>query len=194
MASKGQEMMIADGLPASFAVPQELRDRSWKGRKLTALKFIDAAPKEDPAAKQLRREIEAAAKKKQAERFARLNEAKQTRAKQAHQPEGTDDMAKTTTKKTANAPRTPAAKSIAGHKAAKKATNARQQVRATVAVQDVADFIARPGGASMAELVEKFGMDAHPMRTKIFNVRHTLGYTVEIKDGRYVVTKLPKGK
>lgn len=44
--------------------------------------------------------------------------------------------------------------------------------------QKIADFMARPQGASMAELEKEFGIDAHPMRSKIFAARHDLGYTV----------------
>lgn len=72
---------------------------------------------------------------------------------------------------------------------------------APVPALDVANFMARPvghkdaplGGASMAELVEKFGIEAHPMRAKIHYVRHKLGWTVETKEGRYFATA-PKAK
>jgi hypothetical protein len=43
-----------------------------------------------------------------------------------------------------------------------------------------------PEGASMAELVEKFGIEAHPMRAKVHYVRHSMpGWSVETRDGRY---------
>lgn len=53
----------------------------------------------------------------------------------------------------------------------------------------VAKFMARPNGASMDELVAEFGIEAHPMRAKIHYIRHKLGWTVEIKDGRYHATE-----
>lgn len=93
--------------------------------------------------------------------------------------------------KTKTAPkRKPAAKIIKA-KAPKKAA-ASKKARAPVPALDVAAFICRHaskdnplGGASMAELEKKFGIDAHPMRAKIFYVKHTLGYDIESKDGRY---------
>jgi hypothetical protein len=58
----------------------------------------------------------------------------------------------------------------------------------TVPALDVADFMARDGGASMDELVKQFGIEAHPMRAKIHYVRHKLGWNVETIDGRYYAT------
>jgi predicted trehalose synthase len=59
----------------------------------------------------------------------------------------------------------------------------------TVPALDVANFMAREGGASMAELVEKFGIDAHPMRAKVHYIRNQIdGWSVETKDGRYYAT------
>lgn len=80
---------------------------------------------------------------------------------------------------------------------AKKAARGRKGVPAI----DVARFMARPadgtkgfaGGASMAELTKKFGIESHPMRAKIFYVRHTLGWKVDTLDGRYFATE-PKAK
>lgn len=44
----------------------------------------------------------------------------------------------------------------------------------------VATFIAAsPTGVSMAELEAKFGIEAHPMRSKIFAARHDLGFTID---------------
>jgi len=50
---------------------------------------------------------------------------------------------------------------------------------------DVGAMICREGGASMAELEAKFGIDSHPMRAKIHYLKHKLGYKIEAKDGRY---------
>ena len=85
-------------------------------------------------------------------------------------------------KKTA-AKRKPAAKKTP-KAAAPKTASGKKGVPAT----DIAAFICRDGGASMAELVAEFGIEAHPMRAKIHYVRHKLGYGVETKDGRYVGT------
>lgn len=68
--------------------------------------------------------------------------------------------------------------------AAKKAKAPKKGVPAT----EVADFICRAGGASMAELEKKFGIEAHPMRAKIFYAKHELGYAIENADGRYTGT------
>ena len=73
--------------------------------------------------------------------------------------------------------------------AKKKAPPAAKKPKASgkkgVSAQDVADFICQPGGASMAELEAKFGIDAHPMRAKIYYIRNTLEIAIESKDGRY---------
>jgi hypothetical protein len=52
----------------------------------------------------------------------------------------------------------------------------------------IAEFMARPEGASMDELVEEFGIKAHPMRAKVFYVKHNMGWKVERVDGRYHAT------
>lgn len=154
--------MIEDGLPMAFVLPQAIRDRAWVGRKVKALRFAEERPKEDPEAKKLRREIEAAAKKKQAERFARLNEEKQLRAKQAHKPEGTDDMtktatqqetamSKTNTKKTSKADQVAARRTrraaVKGPKAAggKKAAKAKARTPAAAKAASDAPKAIRPG-------------------------------------------------
>lgn len=77
----------------------------------------------------------------------------------------------------------PAAKKAAPKKkAAAKKPAARE---GTVSAMEIGDFICRPEGASMAELVAQFGIEAHPMRAKIHRCRHDLGYTIETVDGRY---------
>lgn len=43
----------------------------------------------------------------------------------------------------------------------------------------VGTFIARKGGASMAELEKAFKMDAHPLRAKIHDARHKLGFKID---------------
>lgn len=84
-------------------------------------------------------------------------------------------------------------------KAAKKAAPKKSKptaAKTTVPAIEIAAFMARPvgatpgspGGASMADLVAEFGIEAHPMRAKIHYVRHKLGWAVEIKDGRYHAT------
>lgn len=67
---------------------------------------------------------------------------------------------------------------------AKKPTAA----KTTIPALEVAAFVCRDGGASMAELEKEFGIDAHPMRAKIHYVRHKLGYGVETREGRYYGT------
>lgn len=54
----------------------------------------------------------------------------------------------------------------------------------------VAEFICAggAGGVAMADLEKKFGIEAHPMRSKIHAARHELGYAIEFdaKAKRYV--------
>lgn len=54
----------------------------------------------------------------------------------------------------------------------------------------VGNFIVAGGtdGVTMAQLVEKFDMEAHPMRSKIFTARHTLKFNIkhDDKNGRYI--------
>lgn len=81
------------------------------------------------------------------------------------------------------------AKGKSANASTSKAKAADARVRSTekrsVPAKDVADFICRVGGASMAELEAKFGIDAHPMRAKIYYIRNTLKIDVTVKDGRY---------
>lgn len=79
-------------------------------------------------------------------------------------------------------------KTKAAHKPKAKRKPAARKTNGGTPAQLIADHMARDGGASMDELVKKFGIEAHPMRSKIFFVRHTLGYDVEHKDGRYHAT------
>lgn len=75
-------------------------------------------------------------------------------------------------------------------RAAAKAPARRKPARSPVSAKDVAEFICRDGGASMAELTEKFGIEAHPMRAKIHYARHELSYAIaEPVDGRYTGTR-----
>jgi hypothetical protein len=43
----------------------------------------------------------------------------------------------------------------------------------------IAEFIVASGGATMAQLEEKFGIKAHPMRSKLFSARHDFGYAID---------------
>lgn len=92
----------------------------------------------------------------------------------------TETVSKTATKRKA---KTKSAKKASTERRKRPARAASQ--RSGVSGQAVADFMARKNGASMEELVKQFKIDAHPMRAKVFFVRHTLGYSVEHKDGRY---------
>jgi hypothetical protein len=92
-----------------------------------------------------------------------------------------NDVTKKPTK-VPKAKRAPKKRTVPKLAAAAKKTAAPRQ---TVSAQAVADFVSRPGGASMEELTKKFGIEAHPMRAKIYNVRHALGYAVEVREGRY---------
>lgn len=86
--------------------------------------------------------------------------------------------------------KTPAAKAPANAKT-KRARDAGVD-RSPLAV---GTFIARAGGASMADLEKQFKMDAHPMRAKIHSARHQLGFAInyDAEKGRYFGTE-PKHK
>jgi hypothetical protein len=85
----GQRLMVEDGLPLGAIVPAVERSAAWKGRKLTSLlrDVKEPAKNEDPATKALRKEIEAAASRNKAERFARLNELRAQKENQAMKTE-----------------------------------------------------------------------------------------------------------
>ncbi len=64
-----------------------------------------------------------------------------------------------------------------------KTAKATRKPSATKTVVDrsplaIGEFISRPGGASMAEIEERFQMAAHPLRTKIFTARHQLKFAI----------------
>lgn len=107
-------------------------------------------------------------------------------------PPATQETAvKKTTKKTA-AKRKPTAKKATSAKAPKAAASKARKGKKPVPAIDVANYICRPkskdnplGGASMAELEKRFGIEAHPMRAKIYYVKHELGFDVVSKEGRY---------
>lgn len=84
--------------------------------------------------------------------------------------------------------RSEASANLKAAKAAAPKTSKPKAARTTVPALEVAAFMARDGGAAMAELEKEFGIEAHPMRAKIHYVRHKLGWNVETKDGRYFAT------
>lgn len=43
----------------------------------------------------------------------------------------------------------------------------------------VGTFVCRDGGCTMEQLVKRFGIEAHPMRTKIHAAKHELGFKIE---------------
>lgn len=191
--TKAQRMMVEDGAPEQvFALTPEQRSEAWKGRKLRQTKtFADPRPAKDeePATKALRKELARAAMKEQAERLARLKETKASKI-----PAAKAATQESTMKNAKKSPRKAAAKP-AGKPAPKKASKSRaaaQNARTPAAakrdvVQEIADLMARPNGASMDELVKATGILAHPMRAKIKLVRDRLGYTTTApgKDNDY---------
>lgn len=189
--TRAQQLMVEDGLPADAILDPADRKNSWKGRKLTKPRDLKAPAKdEDPATRALRKEIAAADAKKKAERLARLKELKPKPAKQEN------DM-----KKAAKKTPPKAARKAAGKPAPKKAPKARAAAKAAPAapdgrpvnavVQRIAAMMSRPEGASMAEMVAATGVEAHPMRAKIKQVRDKLGLATEAPSkengGRYFV-------
>lgn len=77
----------------------------------------------------------------------------------------------------ARAERAEAAKDL---KTAKKVTRKPSTTKTVVDRSPLAvgEFISRPGGASMAEIEQRFQMAAHPLRTKIFTARHQLKFAI----------------
>lgn len=63
----------------------------------------------------------------------------------------------------------------------KKTAPARAGDRSPLAV---GEYIVR-NAPTMEQLAKHFGIDPHPMRAKVFAARHTLGFKIEHKDGRY---------
>lgn len=91
--TRAQKLMVDDGLPPELILTPEQRSTGWAGKRAkptAAMTF--AAPKkgEDPSTKALRKEMAKAEERKKAERFARLAELKQQRAKA--QIKETDEM------------------------------------------------------------------------------------------------------
>jgi hypothetical protein len=74
-----QRMMVEDGLPVDLILSPEERARTWKGKRLKpTAAFAEKKPvkEEDPATREIRKEIAAAEERKKAERLARLKELK----------------------------------------------------------------------------------------------------------------------
>lgn len=229
--TKSQQIMIGDGLPTAASITQEERRESWKGLKLTrpSAASVEKPKGEDPVARKLRREHEAAEARKTAERLRLLydnqkrsrddaravKEAAMAAQQQAATTAEDTDMTKpqlkamvpttrgngsSAKKKQSKHARARAGKEKAGALSTARAAAAKKQRKPVITApsggrvsgQQVADFVCRAGGASMEELVAQFGIEAHPMRAKVFYVRHTLGYEVEVREGRYHGTA-PKG-
>lgn len=85
---------------------------------------------------------------------------------------------------------------VRAKKTAKRGTQTRTAVKGKTAAKidrsprAVGDFIVAGGkdGVAMADLEKKFGIDAHPMRSKIHAARHELKFRIEYdsKTSRYV--------
>lgn len=176
----GQRLMVEDGFPQELILDPADRKAAWAGRKLTKVRDLKAPRKdEDPATKALRKEMAKAAEQKKAERFARLKQLKTEQETKAM----TKTAKKAPAKKTAaKAPKTTARKPAPkkSGKARAATANARAPAGAVSdVVRKIADMMRRKGGASMAEMVAATGIEAHPMRAKIKQVRDRLGLRTE---------------
>lgn len=176
----GQRMMVEDGLPQEAILDPAERKAAWAGRKLTKVRDLKAPRKnEDPATRALRKEMARAEERKKAERFARLKQLKTEQETKAM----TKTAKKAQAKKTAaKAPKTTARKPAPkkSWKARAATANARAPAGAVSdVVRKIADMMRRKGGASMAEMVAATGIEAHPMRAKIKQVRDRLGLRTE---------------
>lgn len=178
MPTKMQQMMVEDGFPAELLLDDAARRADWKGVRLTrAMDPRPARKVEDPATAALRREIAKADQQKKAERLARLRELKEQ-----HKPKEADMAAKKTKAKKTTAKKAKAARPTAQ-------VNARTPVNEVV--EKIARMMQRKNGASMQEMVDATGIEAHPMRAKIKQVRDKLGLRTEAPSkengGRYFI-------
>lgn len=205
-------------LPDSLRIPQAERRAAWEGRRPRPTKdmtFKDTAARpDDPGTARLldERRAKARADEKAAKRLRK--EERLIRERRKPKPEGeqpateqeNDDMKKAVAKKAPAARVRKAAKKVVKARAdAKKAarSRARKPVKAAepgagkTIVQQVADLMARPNGATTAEMVAATKIEAHPLRAKIYDVRHKLHYEVEsptkANGMRYKATP-PKGE
>lgn len=139
-ASKAQQMMIDEGLPAAAIIPQEARAEAWRGKKLkptTAMRFAQPGKEQDPGTAKLLAEREAAERAKAKAKRAADKEARIIKARQKAALKGTPpatETEKTMTKTQARAIATEAAKThpitkvAAGSKA--KATSKKKAAKA----------------------------------------------------------------
>jgi len=165
--SKGQRMMIEDGMPAALILTDEQR-RAARNLTTALTPPVETvkqrlAPPETEEMKKL-----AAAAKKAATK------------KNIHIPKKP--------KKTAVQARRAVAPKVSSPKNAK--TAARTKVQAAqagvrISGKDIGDATCVAGGITMADLVKRFGIEAHPMRAKIHYAKHKLGYVIEHRDGAY---------
>lgn len=109
--TEAQRLMVADGMPECLFLTADERRESWKGMRLRPTSsFADPkrpAKDEDPATKQLRKELAAAEEAKKAARLARLKELNQ-RTRVVPNPKQESAMSKS------NAKKTPKADQVAG--------------------------------------------------------------------------------
>lgn len=175
----GQRMMVEDGFPRELILDPAERKAGWVGVKLTKPRDLKAPRKdEDPATKALRKEMARAAEQKKAERFARLKQLKTEQEKSMTKTAKNAPAKKTAAKAPKTTARKPAPKKSGKARAA--TANARAPAGAVSdVVRKIADMMRRKGGASMAEMVAATGIEAHPMRAKIKQVRDRLGLRTE---------------
>jgi sRNA-binding protein len=146
----GAKLMVEEGLPRAAIMTETERKHAWKGVKLTKPRDLKVPAKdEDPATKQLRKELAAEGARKTAERFARLKELKTEASKAATTQESS--MRKSATKKTAAKP----AKSVP--KTARRTRPARvdsaRGVRPGSKLEVVVGLLKRKEGCTAAEVL-----------------------------------------
>lgn len=170
---------------------------------------FEAQKSRDPGTDRLRAELDARARHDDRQRKAERREAAEIRERQRAiptttpasapaEPEEIDDVKKAAAKarpakkaRKTDRRQNPTARQAQRGSSRTRAKRARDfkaagDVKATI-VQQIADMMARPvghedaplGGASTAEMVKATGIEAHPLRSKIYDVRHKLGYAVE---------------
>lgn len=93
-----------------------------------------------------------------------------------------DDRARSLAKKAASK----AAKKAARPKKAKAAGKA-EGPRPGSKLEKILNLVSRKQGATMKELEKATGIDAHPMRARIYHLRHELGVKIEHDGERYKV-------
>lgn len=180
--SKGQVLMIEDGMPAALVLTDEQR------RAARNLNHALTTIPDEPVNRLVPQETE------QMKKIALLAK-KASSKKSIHIPR----KPKANPKLPATHPANRGAKKAAPRpttrpgRATGKPNGRPANPQTRISGQAIGEATCVAAGVTMADLVKKFGIEAHPMRAKIHYAKHQLGYTIENRDGRYFGTR-PKAE